>query len=178
MKIWQSLVIGVILGLIIGGAIFLVASPNQKPELAFIPPTQLSRVTVSVTGEVIKPGLYSLPIGSRVNDAILLAGGFTISADNTEINLAEPLEDGIQIRVPSKNAESVSQTNDSQSKININQATLEELDKLPGIGQEKAQAIIDYRNNNGQFNSIEDLLYVNGFGPSIFDLIKEMIVVK
>ncbi len=156
----------------------MIASPHNGAKIEFISPTQSQNVTVSVTGMVNHPGLYTLPVGSRVNDAILAAGGSQSDAKLDGINLAEVLEDSEQINVPSTKTEIPANTGITQGKININQATLAELDSLPGIGAEKAQAIIDFRTNNGNFASIEDLLSVPGFGPSIFESIKELIDVK
>lgn len=178
MKTWQALVLGIFIGLIAGGVIYLIASPRNNSQIEFLSPTPSTEIVVSVTGSVTHPGLYTLPVGSRVNDALLAAGGPDAEANTGEINLAEILEDGEQITVPSSNSEPIPSASTTQGKININQATLEELDLLPGIGDEKAQAIIDFREKRGDFVSIEDLMAVPGFGPSIFDSLKELIDVK
>lgn len=178
MKTWQALVLGIFVGLIAGGAIYLIASPRNHSQIEFISPTPVTEIVISVTGNVAHPGLYTLPVGSRVNDALLAAGGILANTDLNGINLAKILEDGEQITVSANNTEPILSTNTTQGKININQATIEELDLLPGIGTEKAQAIIDFREKNGNFVSIEDIMAVPGFGPSIFDSIKELIDVK
>jgi competence protein ComEA len=178
MKTWQSIIIGVFIGLIMGGAIYLVASPKHNPKIEFIAPTQVTTVVVSILGEVNHPGLYSLGLDSRINDALQAAGGTLPDADLQTIDLAKTLADGEQIYVPRLDEKPTSEPVETQGKININQATLAELDVLPGIGAEKAQAIIDYRNKYGNFQSIEDLLYVPGIGPSILSSIRDMIDVK
>jgi competence protein ComEA len=176
MKPWQLLVIGVLCGILMGGIIFLVASRPSQPSLEIISPTQVTSIVVSVAGEVVHPGVYTLPAGARVNDALQTAGGMTADADASAINLAETLEDGQQIYLPS--SISTPTLTSEQGKININTASLEELEALPGIGAAKAQAIIDYRNKYGNFQSIDDLLYISGFGPAIIQEIEDSIKVR
>jgi competence protein ComEA len=117
-----------------------------------------------------------------VNDAIQSAGGFTADADQTALNLAEILIDGQQVNVPGFPAPtptggSSQATPFYTGPVNINTATLEQLDSLPGIGLGIAQDIIDYRLKNGPFYSIEDLLKVNGIGQAKFDAIKDLVTV-
>lgn len=127
-------------------------------------------VVVEIKGEVYKPGLYILDAESRVNDLVIIAGGFTDNADTTNLNLAAKLVDGIVIYVISKdNQQFVS------DKISINTATIEELIQLPGIGESRARSIVDYRNHNGSFKSLEELTNVNGISDNILDQIKELI---
>ena len=133
-----------------------------------------------VSGGVNQAGLYALPPASRVNDAIQAAGGFSQNADKDQLNLAGLLEDGEQINVPDLLPTSApdAQTktvNSELTLVNINTATLEQLDTLPEIGLKTAQAIIDYRNTNGPFASIEDILDVSGIGQVTFDKIKDLI---
>lgn len=135
-----------------------------------------------VSGSVGKAGLYTLPSGSRVNDAIQAAGGFTKEANTSGLNLAETLEDGEQIDVPDLTPPSVTEggtrsLNPSLILVDINTATLEQLDTLPEIGPITAQNIIDYRNANGRFARIEDIQDVMGIGQVIFNKIKDLITV-
>jgi competence protein ComEA len=175
MKTWQVFMVGILTGLIIGGAIYLVASPHPQGTINFVSPTQSDIVTISITGQVTHPGVYSLSVGSRINDAITAAGGSLQDANLTGIPLAQLLEDEDHITIPSIESVQNTSISNSQGKINLNTATLEQLESLPGIGEGKAQAIIDFRVNNGKFSSIEDLLAVSGFGPSIYNTIKDMI---
>jgi competence protein ComEA len=119
---------------------------------------------VHVSGEVIRQGLYELPLGSRVADAVRLAGGFTNSAQAESVNLARILNDGEQIIVGSLNATS----SEIEARfISINTATVEELDTLPGIGPALAARIVKWRVDFGGFQRIEDLLEVSGIGEKL-----------
>ena len=145
-------------------------------------------ITVYVSGEVNSPGLVELPSDSRIADAIKDCGDFTPLADKTKINLAQKLTDGMQIQVSSKtpvnnsneqvndtNSNSPSNNNSSSNLININTATKEDLDTLPGIGPATAQKIIDYRQEHGNFSSIEDIKNVKGIGEAKFSKMQDKI---
>jgi competence protein ComEA len=117
-----------------------------------------------------------------VNDAIQAAGGLSVEADRGAINLAEILTDGQQVEVPAmgtiaEGGEATRLGSGSTPLVNINSASLEELDTLPQIGPVTAQSIIDYRQANGKFKAIEDLLQVDGIGPVTFDKVKDLITV-
>lgn len=156
-------------------------------------------IVVHITGEVKKEGVIYLKKGARIVDAIKQAGGETKEADLSQVNLAYELQDGQKIYIPNKN-EKISQyiigingetMNDSSAstgsestsynkegtKVNINTANQSELDSLPGIGPALAQRIIDFREENGNFNSIEDIQNVKGIGDSKYEDIKDKIVV-
>lgn len=173
------LTVGVLLGV---GILFLVTRPPRGEPIVLIPAPTPAPITVYVSGNVNQAGLYALPSGSRVNDAILAAGGFTEEANTGGLNLAEILEDGEQINVPGiispDPTSSVSRSViPSLVIVNINTATLEQLDTLPEIGPKTAQNIIDYRNVNGPFTRIEDIQDVPGIGPVTFDKIMDLITV-
>ena len=114
-----------------------------------------------------------MPEGSRTDDVILLAGGFLPNAEQEGINLAALLQDGQQLDVPVRSAA----THVSSGRININTATVEELNTLPGIGPTTAQNIFNYRLNNGPFQFIQDIQNVPGIGPVTYDEIKDLIMV-
>jgi len=179
MKPWQQTLFGIFIGLIINGVILLVVSPPGKSEMILLPTREADMVTVYISGEVKNPGIYSLPSGSRVNDAILMAGGFTHQTNSEAVNLAGKLEDEDRISIPAMNSEGSSSSEPNQKGlININTASAEVLDQLPGIGQVKAETIVDFRTNNGLFLSINDIKDVPGIGLELFNLIKEQITVN
>ncbi len=126
-------------------------------------------IVVDVKGNVVSPGVYTLPAGSRVQDAITAAGGFCNEEDGLQINLAKKLTDGEMILVGPVEQQS--------NLININTAGAEELDSLPGIGEVLSQRILQYREEYGSFYTIEDLKNVQGIGNSVFDKLKDLITV-
>ena len=152
------------------------------------------KIYIHITGEVKKPGVIELNSGDRVIDAIEKAGGETKQADLSQVNLAYKVEDGQKIYIPNKNEKiteyiwSGNGNNNGDSnlnnreqkegkKVNINTARQSELDGLPGIGPALAQRIIDFREENGEFKSIEDVQNVKGIGEAKFEEIKENICV-
>lgn len=130
-------------------------------------------IKVHVSGEVKNAGVYECLADERVEDAIQKAGGATIKANLDQINLAAFLEDGKQIHVPKQRDE-----NETNSYININYATKEELQTLPGIGETLAKSIIDFRDKHGFFQEPEDIMNVSGIKEKTFENIKDLIVTK
>lgn len=179
------------------------AAPSAEPT-----PTQVPKIVVHIKGEVVNPGLYEFEEGARLNDAVLAAGGMTENAGKDAINLALRLYDEDEIHIPSQSevpktstsvvenpsvsrspkssgssasasAKSSGKTAPSATnKLNINTASADELDMLPGIGPTYAQAIIEYRNTNGPFGTIEEIMKVSGIGQKRFADIKDMIRVN
>jgi competence protein ComEA len=134
---------------------------------------ELQELTVHAAGAVNRPGLYRLPAGSRVADLIEAAGGPAAGADLDQVNLASPLEDGAQVLIPragepgSADAEAASASSAGPTaKVNLNTASAEELDALPGVGPATAEAIIEHRETRGRFKSVTDLLEVRGIGEA------------
>jgi competence protein ComEA len=134
--------------------------------------------TVYVTGEVSRPQtMLILPTGSRVEDAIEAAGGTTDNADLTRVNLSQFLNDGDLVYVPPLEGEDIqTPTPNRPPLVHVNGASLEELETLPGIGPALAQAIIDYRIENGPFTGLEDMDNVPGIGPSKLEAIRDLVV--
>jgi len=200
MKQVVYVLIGLLVGFILAGALFLVARlPDGKPIALEPSPTKVS-IQVQVLGGVVHPGVYSLPEGSRVQDAIAAAGGLLADIDPNSINLVAKLQDGQQLNLPGGTAGTsgndsnvpytILQTSESPftvistpggssttSLININTATLSDLETLPGIGPTTAQKIIDYRTQHGPFSSITDIMNVAGIGPATMDRIQGLITV-
>lgn len=160
---------GVLIGLIAGGLIWITASPPRGNPIVLAPSSTSKLITVYISGEVVSPGVYELPSGSRIKDAINSAGGLLSTADADGINLAALLIDSSQVDIPSIGDSFLS------GKVNINTASIEELDSLPGVGPTAARNIIDYRLENGLFIYLEDIQKVTGIGPVIYEKIKYMI---
>ncbi|WP_434644025.1 helix-hairpin-helix domain-containing protein [Thermoanaerobacterium thermosaccharolyticum] len=145
---------------------------NEKPK----------EIKVYVTGLVKSPGVYTMKDGDRVDDAIKLAGGALEGADLSNINLAEKVKDEQMIKIPkigedNSSTGGIGDVEKADGKININKATKEELDTLPGIGEVTAQRIIDFREQHGNFQKIEDIMNVSRIGPKLFEQIKDKITV-
>lgn len=137
-------------------------------------------IWVHVCGQVKNPGVYSFPEGSRVFDAVEAAGGFTEHADKDSVNLAMTLVDEGKIYIASKeerNESSDSADSQSDGKINVNTATLDQLMTLPGIGEKRAESILKLREERGSFQTVEELLEAEGIKEGIFDQIKDFIKV-
>lgn len=159
---------------------------------------------VDIKGEIVNPGIYSLDASSRVIDVIEKAGGLTQNANTTVINLSKKITDEMVIIIYSneqvqnfsktkeveqqvqqnciqpdenslKNDACITESTNTSSKVSINNASLEQLQTLPGIGASKAQDIINYRTDNGPFQSIEDIKNVSGIGDAVFAKIKDYI---
>ncbi len=141
---------------------------------------QESVLFVHICGEVAHPGVYELPAGSRVYEAVEAAGGFTEAAEEGCINLAQVLTDGIQIEIPdeARAAElELEQEQEQSGRIDLNTATSEQLCTLPGIGASRAESIIAYREETGGFSQIEDIMQVNGIKEAMFEKIRDKIYI-
>jgi len=140
------------------------------------------KIIIYITGEVVNEGVYELSSGSRIANAIEAAGGTKETANLKNVNLAYELEDGEKIYIPNINEDIENQALDGEETkdkiININKADIKELQELTGIGESTAESIIKYREENGKFNIIEDIMNVPGIGENKFENIKEKIKVK
>lgn len=175
---------GILFGLFVAALIWVVAR-NPAGEAVVLRPVPTEKpVIVYITGAVPRPGVYALPKGARVQDAISAAGGFLAEAEKSQINLAALVEDGEKLDIPYiEGASPVITTPEPEvvtsttELIDINIASAAELESLPGIGPTTAQKIIDYREQNGPFLSIEDIINVPGIGPGTYERIKDLITV-
>jgi competence protein ComEA len=143
-----------------------------------------SQLVVYVVGAVRRPGLYRVPSGSRVADAVARAGGLTQRADPAGVNLAAPVADGQQLVVPARLPVAVSRAEGAPTPgsaaaggpVQLSVATLEQLDSLPGIGPVTAQKIVDYRTAHGAFRSVDELDEVPGIGPARVEQLRGLVV--
>ncbi len=142
-------------------------------------PARPVQVVVDVVGAVRRAGLYRLPQGSRVADAVARAGGATKKADLALVNLAAPVADGTQIvvpaRAPAAQASGGSSASAPSGPVHLNTATLEDLDELPGVGPVTAQKILDYRQQHGAFSSVDELDAIPGIGPARLDQLRDLV---
>ena len=203
-KEYKIIVICTCLGLLVGGFFLLKPAPqtpvketNLQAEVAAVSkdlltekevkeePLEQDLITVDVKGAVKSPGIYDLPVGSRVNDAVQKAGGLTEQADSKSLNLAQKVSDEALVYVPTKGEAAASQqtvsgtasSTSKEKKINLNKASLEELKQVKGLGGKRAQDIIDHRETNGKFKSVDELKKVSGIGAKTIEKLKDYVTV-
>jgi competence protein ComEA len=156
------------------GASGAAMPPLRAPRVAH---AGKAKVVVDVAGAVRRPGLYRLEPGARVANALAAAGGATRRANVDAVNLAAPLADGLQVVVPLRGAAgSASGSPSSTAPVDLNSASVEQLDALPGIGPSTAQKIVDYRQAHGAFHSLEELDAVPGIGAGRIAQLKGLVV--
>ena len=183
-----------------------IAGPALSHSPTAVPKTEVDEKTLPdegkkkpwvlyITGEVSSPGVYTLPPDVRIVDLVGAAGGLTPKADPVRINLAAPLGDGMHIHVPAAGANesfgpslslpqppSSSLTAPAEGaappQVNVNSATLQELERLPGVGPATARAILEYRTSRGSFSSVEDLLSVKGIGPKKLEGMRRAVTLR
>ena len=167
----------------------LPATVAIEPIATGAPPAAASpsgpSVVVHVTGRVAAPGVYELPAGARLVDAVAAAGGALRNADLAALNLAAPAVDGTQVHVPRVGEVSTVSVAggsgvagvDASGKVNLNSATVAELETLPGIGPALAQRIVDHRTANGPFASVDDLDDVSGIGAATLEELRPLVTV-
>lgn len=187
--------IGIALIFLICGVCYLYIQQSTNPEVlqvqkpeetvekeVLVTPVEESeeqQLIVHVCGAVVNPGVYTMESDDRVYQAIQAAGGVLPEADGDRLNQAGTLEDGMQLYVPFQGEATVSTEEESQDEgVNINLATKEELMTLPGIGESKAEAIIAYREEHGEFQRIEDLTNISGIKNGVYEKIKEQIRIR
>ena len=180
---YKSYIIIVII--LITSCISLILENNKNTNSFSINDNELVKkeelIAIYITGEVNNPGVYYIEDEMRLNDIVELCGGFKDTADLSEVNLAEKLNDSDKIFIPkivSDNYEEINleENNDDSGKVNINTANKTQLKELDGIGDTLADNIIKYRNNS-KFKSIEDILNVDGIGQAKYEKIKEYICI-
>lgn len=207
-KEYKIIVICAVLGLVLGAFFLLkpssqtsVKETNLQTEVSAVSKDSSSEkevnkeekeespeqdlITVDVKGAVKSPGIYDLPVGSRVHDAVQKAGGLTEEADSKSLNLAQKVSDEALVYVPTKGEEAASQqvasgttpSTSKEKKVNLNKASLEELKQVKGLGGKRAQDIIDHREANGKFKSVDELKKVSGIGAKTIEKLKDYVTV-
>jgi competence protein ComEA len=171
MRTFLHITYGVLIGLLSAGIIWLAVSPPRGEEITLLPTATPGLLTVYISGAVATPGVYTLPDGSRVEAAVQAAGGLLPGAEASNINLAALLADSQQINIPGI----VDTSHINAGRVNINTATVNELDTLPSIGPTTAQFIVDYRLQHGPYRTIQDIQNVPGVGPATFAIIQDYI---
>ena len=192
----KAAVIGGVLLILVGVGGFFSKKEESVEETTVVETTMLVEKTevstaqeavifVDIKGAVKNPGVYQMKVGDRVKDALEAAGGLTAEADSQKVNLAQRVEDQMVIVVPKVGEEAeeipagaTSKEEAKEGKVNINTATVEELKTLKGVGEKKAEAIIEYRKKNGSFKTKEDLMKVRGIGKKLFESFEERIVTQ
>ena len=204
----QKIILSIIAILVAIGIIYFINNKNQTNNIELDENILVSNqntkqmsqdtekiVIVHITGSVKNPGIVKLKEGSRIEDAIEAAGGLTENADISNVNLAYVLDDGTKIKIPNLDDEDIvdedvvskdsgegiiqeDEKTTNTNIVNINKATENELSTLPGIGNSLATRIVEYRKQNGNFKTIEDIKNVSGIGESKFANIKDFISIK
>ena len=192
-------VLAVIVIILVGRGMMASSTKEKVMVTNAVNTTRVEEVTtimpqncyVDIKGEVLRPGVYEFSCESRIQEVIKKAGGFTEEADETKINLAQKITDQMQIIVPNLHSKqeggvtegnsekgrsfNTSPSNLKQGTVNINTATLEELQTIKGIGKKKAEAILQYRKEHGAFRTKEDLLQVKGIGKKALEAIESQV---
>ena len=185
----QLIILIIILLAAVGGTYYGLYSEEQSVVLDAAASDDSSpsqqEITVYVTGAVNKPGLVNVPEGARAAEAVNVCGGLLPTADSEKINMAQSLKDGQQLKVPERKADAKTDSAkadkpkgaDSEEKVNINTADEKVLDTLPGVGPAMAKRIIEYRETEGAFQSIEDIKKIRGIGEAKFAKMKDKICI-
>ena len=163
------------LAVLFAGAMLFRDTEKAVPLDAGVRHEENTQITVYVSGAVMKPGVVAMKKTERVEQAIAACGGALPQADLSNVNLAQPLRDGMQVCVPERpNADgSAAHLAETDGKIHINTADEKKLDELPGVGPVMAKRIVEYRNEHGPFESVDDLAKIRGIGAEKLARIKE-----
>jgi competence protein ComEA len=184
--------IGLVVAALVAGiavvyALYQAFDERSAPPIVIEDAAATLPVVVEMRGEIEAPGVYELAPGARLQDALAAAGGLTEEADLSTVNLARRLRDGELIVIlalpvpgntpmlPLPDAGDAAEVEESRARININAATAEELEALPGVGEVIATRIVTYREQNGPFRSVDDLIHVEGIADRAIDDMRELV---
>lgn len=151
-----------------------IATPTTS--IAETPPVEPTKIYAQVSGAVHKPGIYKISENLRAKDLIEIAGGALPEADLDKVNLVAKIKDGKRINIPLKKLEKIQAGSKPSTPIHLNTATVKDLQTLPSIGQKTAETIIAYRQENGPFQSLDELTHIKGLGPKTLEKIKPMLL--
>jgi competence protein ComEA len=180
-------VVALVAGIAVVYALYQAFDERSAPPIVIEDAAATLPIVVEMRGEIEAPGVYELSPEARLQDAIAAAGGLTEEADLSTVNLARRLRDGELIvilalpvpgstpMVPLPDASDASKEDESRARININTATTEELEALPGVGEVIATRIVAYREQNGPLRSVDDLIHVEGISDRVIDSIRELV---
>jgi competence protein ComEA len=180
-------VVALVAGIAVVYALYRAFDERSAPPIVIEDAAATMPVVVEMRGEIEAPGVYELAPGARLQDAIMAAGGLTEEADLSTVNLARRLRDGELVvivtqpvpgstpRVPLPDAGDAANAEEARVRININTATSEELEALPGVGEVIATRIVAYREQHGPFRSVDDLIHVEGISDRAIDRIRELV---
>lgn len=161
---------------VLTGSAALVLARRPAPAIRIFEQSTASDLVVQIDGAVTRPGLYHLPPGTRVSDALAAAGGPSAEADLSSLNRARLLRDGEHLVVPRRVAPGTATA--GAGRLDLNTATAQDLEALPGIGPVLAGRIVAYRAAHGPFQRVEDLLQVEGIGPKLLDRLRARVVAQ
>lgn len=190
LEITLGILFGVSVGLLLGGLLYLSTRTPSGQTVELLPSSTPEPVSVYITGAVERPGVYQVPRGSRLVEVIAAAGGLREGANIAQINLAQKVEDGQRIDIPGSgefptpqlviggSGLLVTPTIPPGGLVNINTADSALLQTVPGIGPTIASRIIAYREANGPFQKVDDLLKVSGIGPATLEKIRPYLTVE
>jgi len=175
--LYQALLVVLLVAAVSGGIAFLVRRSAPPGVEVLIPtPTPTEEARAYISGTVASPGVYTVPAEARLADLLQMAGGAQEGADLDAVNLAQRVRDQDHFHIP-RIGEVTPLAQPGDGRIDINSASLELLDTLPGIGEVKAKAIVDYRERKGPFETTDELMNVEGIGPATYEKLRDLITV-
>jgi competence protein ComEA len=175
----QEAVILAAAALVLAGTGVLLVARRPAPPIRIIEAPDSSEVAVQVDGAVLRPGIYRLATGARLVDALAAAGGVSADADLGGVNRARRVRDGERITVPrAASPEPITTPGPTGAVLDLNSATAEALETLPGVGPVLARRIVEYRTSHGGFRRVDDLLQVKGVGPRLLERLRARVVIR
>ena len=164
--------------LVLAASGLLLVARRPAPPIRIIEAPSSPELVIQMDGAVIRPGIYRLPPGARLSDALAAAGGLRADASPDGVNRARRLRDGERVTVPSIGGGARSAGGGAGDALDLNSATAVELEELPGVGPVLARRIVEHRTSRGGFHRLDDLLQVKGVGPRLLDGLRARVVIR